>query len=1005
MILLAKHTHKHTHTSKHEPGVSSASTSPGEEEKEGKEEIKVDLKKVKNLFSNKSLFNKYTLITILVLVGIFFSVYFRAYPATLPITGDWARNAAYNSIRSNIAAQINQQYPNLPATNKNQLIDQQVELVFEQQKVQIEQQIDANDNYFKRMLQDDQGQTYLKAIDPYQHLRRADNLMKNGHLGDTLVGGMPYSTLQFAPIGKPIPSLLHPYVIFYLYRFLGIFNSSITMLAAAFWVPVLISALSVIPAFFIARRRAGLFGGFIAGLIVAIHPVFLGRTAAGFSDTDAYVVFFALLVAWLFIEGFETSDLKKKIILTVLAGFSVGVFAFAWVGWWYVFDLLVGLLIIYIGYRLFKLVINKVSFKKIVSDPDIRGALIVLVIFVVISALFVSLFSVYSVSSAVTGPFARTKIKNAAHTDFWPNIQTTVAELNPVSVTGAIRQLGGKLLFFIAAIGIVLSLIKVDELKKRDFAFIGLSFIYFLILLSNSLLGLEPITYLALLAIPIIVGFILLLKDDRNIDIKYAIMLMLWFIGTIYASTKGTRFVLLMVPAFGVAMGIALGLAHRLLTKVISQEFKIKKIFVSIGLIILLSLFLLSPVRSAHFTAKNEVPSMNDAWWETLTEIKLNSSEDAIINSWWDFGHWFKYVADRPVTVDGAGQDYQLAHWMGTILIANDEEKAVNTLRMLDCGSRKTYLTLLNDTDDILLSVNLTKTIIMQSEEEARETLEDAGVSPEGVEQTIGYSFCEPPENFLITSEDMVGKAGVWGHFGSWNFNRAFIYMTSKGERADVAIPVIMDELGFSEDEATDYYYQVQALSSEEEANAWIAPWPNYLTGKWTGCRIIGEEGDEGTEDNSTNTTKPTPDNTGNSGKGLMVCNINKRIQGGGNQGELILERAILDLDDYKNSSMVIGAYDPNTGYRTGEGKSIPSAFVLLGEDEIERVEMEETTLPYDVLIDMVNSRVLVTDPRLSESLFTKLFFLDGRYTTRFEKVSDLSTVNGQRITVWKVKW
>jgi len=49
---------------------------------------------------------------------------------------------------------------------------------------------------------------------------------------------------------------------------------------------------------------------------------------------------------------------------------------------------------------------------------------------------------------------------------------------------------------------------------------------------------------------------------------------------------------------------------------------------------------------------------MNDGWYESLTKIKQNASEDAIINSWWDFGHWFKAVGDRAVTFDGTPQEF-----------------------------------------------------------------------------------------------------------------------------------------------------------------------------------------------------------------------------------------------------------------------------------------------------------------------------------------------------------
>ena len=972
----------------------------------GEEEITLDLNKLKNFFSNKRFFNNSTLIVFLVLIGIFFSVYFRAFPSYLPITEEWARSAAYNSIRNSIAAQINQQYPNLPLANKNQLINQQLEEVFRQQGEQIEQQIKATSEYFKTRLQDENGQTYLLAIDPYQHLRRAENILRNGHVGDMLKDGKPYITHQFAPVGKPASPELHPYVIFYFYKVLHLFNPGVSMFIAAFWVPVLISALAVIPAFFIVRRRAGLFGGFIAGVLVAIHPVFIGRTAAGFSDTDSYVVLFALLITWLFMEGFETTNLKKKIVLTLLAGFFVGLFSFAWSGWWYVFDLIIGLLLIYIGYNLLRLIITRTSVKKIFSDKNLREALIILLVFFVCSAIFVPLLTSgkNNITNAYKGPIIRTKLKVAAHNDYWPNIQTTVAELNPISIPGAINQIGGKLLFFIAALGLVISLIKADELKKKDYAYLTISFVYLLILLSGSVLRLKPLTYLTLLVIPVIIGFILLLRDDRRIDIKYAILLTLWFIGAMYASTKGTRFVLLLVPAFSIAMGIALGLIHRMLTKLISEEFKIKKLIIALCLAVLLGLLVVNPLTlmrepdkprhimdMARYTAEREVPSMNDAWWQTLTKIKNNSNEDAIINSWWDFGHWFKYVADRPVTVDGAGQDYQLAHWMGTILLTDDEEKAVNTLRMLDCGSKQTYLTLLNATKDVLLAANLTKTIIMQSEEEAKQTLEEAGISQEAINKTLSYAFCNPPENYLITSEDMVGKAGVWGHFGSWDFRKAFIYVTSRGKEAEEAIPLLMDKLNISEEEAIDYYYQVQALSSEEEANTWIAPWPNYFTGRWAGCTLQGKE------ENTTNSTVLVEN------KGIIVCDINRGIRQGNQQ--MVIEKAVFDFDNPQNSSLIIGSYDSNTGYRIGSGKATPSSFVLFKEDSIERVKMSNSTFPFDVLIDTVENRALITDPLLSESLFTKLFFLDGRYTKHFEKFSDVTTVNGQRVIVWKVKW
>ena len=76
------------------------------------EEVSVDWK------ATGQFFVKYSTV-LLLLIPILLSIFFRMYPAYLPITDDWAQNAVQNSIKNSIVSQINQQYPNLPAENKD----------------------------------------------------------------------------------------------------------------------------------------------------------------------------------------------------------------------------------------------------------------------------------------------------------------------------------------------------------------------------------------------------------------------------------------------------------------------------------------------------------------------------------------------------------------------------------------------------------------------------------------------------------------------------------------------------------------------------------------------------------------------------------------------------------------------------------------------------------------------------------------------------------------------
>ena len=94
----------------------------------------------------------------------------------------------------------------------------------------------------------------------------------------------------------------------------------------------------------------------VAATLLAISPVFLGRTPAGFSDTDVYNIFFPLMISWLFLESFilRHKEKTKKYIYAGIAGLFTGIFAFTWDAWWYIFDFIVGTMIIYLLYLAIK---------------------------------------------------------------------------------------------------------------------------------------------------------------------------------------------------------------------------------------------------------------------------------------------------------------------------------------------------------------------------------------------------------------------------------------------------------------------------------------------------------------------------------------------------------------------------------------------------------------------------------------------------------------------------
>ena len=746
-----------------------------DKETDSDEDVSVDFKKISNFFIKHR-------ILVLLLIPIFLSIFLRVQTAYLPITDQWATDSVINNLRSQVTSQIDQQYPNLPSQNKDILVNNEMQRVLQEQRSQIDQQIRATSNFFKSRLQDDTGQTYLLAIDPYYWMRYAQNIIKNGHPGDELreSDGKPFDNHMLAPKGRLVQEdIFHAYFEAYLFKFLSFFNKNLNLMSVVFFVPVLISALSVIPIFFITRKLVGNFGGFIAATILAIHPSFLTRTAGGFADTDAYNVMFPLLIAWIFLEALEAKNLKNNVILSVLGGILVGLYSVTWGGWWYIFDFILASTTFFLAYYTFvhkkELIKN---FRSFLTTKTIKRSLAFLIIFFVVSAISVSLLSGFSYFSLFAGsPASFTKQKEVGITTVWPNVLTTVAEQNPASLNDVINQVGlGKTYFFlISLMGITMTL--TTRGKKKLWFFVG-TLAWYIIIFMLKIQDLN--TFLILISIPIIIRILIAMwESDVNIDIKYAIFLILWFIATTFASTKGIRFTLLLVPAFSIGFGIAFGEIYKYTSSWITKGLQVNKLVSKTTIIIILLLLLIAPYRSAAATARNEIPSFNDAWAISLEKIKADSKPDAIVNSWWDFGHWFKYWSDRSVTFDGTTQTTTQAHFIGNVLLTDDEKKAIGILRMLDCGENAGFTAILDSKEDFIDSIHLLYEIIPENRNNAKKILSDH-FDEDYSEKILALTHCQPPENYFITSHDMVGKSGVWAHFGSWNFDRAVIYNTLK---------------------------------------------------------------------------------------------------------------------------------------------------------------------------------------------------------------------------------
>ena len=849
-------------------------------------------------------------------------VWMRMQTQDLSRFDELAANSVSNQLVSQISSQVNQKYPNLPSEQKQKIIDEFYKNAVREKKSEMDavtQSVANEAKDFYRYEFEGVKYTYMPDIDPYTFLRRAKNLVEKGQLGDEVKNGKQWDNHMQAPLGNQVEESIHPYVLFVIHKVFSFFNSKIPLMQSVTYFPILFTILSLFPAFFLGRKLAGNLGGFFSATFVAVHPSFLGRTQWGHADTDAYNVFFPLTIAWLFIECVSSKEIKTKILAGFFAGFATGVYSYIW-SWWYLFDFFLAAIFIHLVYLAVKNVLTSKDKKFNVHNlltQDVKNTLYSFAIIVLFTGVFVTFFSDFNAFiSGPLGPLGFQTIRDASLTNLWPNVYTTFAELNPLSVKDAINQIN-QYVFLISLAGLVLLFFARKEENKHEHSIFSIAFF------------------------------------------------VLWLLATLYATTKGTRFLLLTVPALAIGFGCFAGLLHEFVSKFAQKEFGINKKIVAVVILVVLSFSLSSSVSLSYAASRSDIPLVNDAWWNTLQYIKDNSNKDAIVNSWWDFGHHFKYISDRAVTFDGATQNTPLAHWVGKVLLTSNEKEAIGILRMLDCGSNNAFEFINNRTNDTLSSINALYSIFQLDKSSAREILKKTLNDSEDIEKILQLTHCNPPENFFITSDDMIGKSGVWAHFGSWNFERAYIWIKLRNEPKEKAIAEMISKLKYSEDEAKNIYNQIKSISNENEANVWIAPWPTYVSDV-TPC--------------SKNEEKVSCQN---------VLRVN------GNTVPVNIEVNLTSAD--------AKIFLPNKAVLTPK-------YLQYFNDKKEFIQKEypNSTLDGGIILipaDESNFMNTIVPTSLLNSMFTRLYFVDGQGLKNFKLVNRQAQKFGGPITTWKVDW
>lgn len=476
---------------------------------------------------------------------------------------------------------------------------------------------------------------FLMAFAVRGHLLKYDNMFEFDtywHLrmtGYVLQGDLPDNDPLgfYAQGGSSLEN--RPSFVWYLTSFLYIlftlgapYNKALLMEFARF-LPAIFGALISVAMYFLGKEIYNRKAGFIMAIITATIPAFVYRTMAGFYEEDALGFLWMILGFIFLVKAIKNMHSRKQNIrYSLLSGLFFGLMAFTWSAFILVPLIVVSFLIANLIYMAYKNYSNK----------DIALFLRTIVISFVIFAALASIAQPGWVKT--TGNYVIDNI---------PLSKENIDKLsnNVTSDTDVVK----------ASVG--------EENTGKQFFLYKYSFLLW-------------IPFVVLLIMPL---NLLFSKKKDNLTL----LLFFWIFITLLMAWSKLKFTFY----FGIPIAVSAGFLIYFINEWINKNSTVlrKRVFA-----IFVGLILLTSIAAGTHEVYSKVPHIvekND-WRESIFWIGKNTSPDAKIFNWWDYGHWITYFSERKASTDNTNSNIEGTSEFGLFILSQDLNYTANLMKKYD---------------------------------------------------------------------------------------------------------------------------------------------------------------------------------------------------------------------------------------------------------------------------------------------------------------------------------
>jgi len=681
---------------------------------------------IKSLVRNSKLLH-YLLIA---LMSLSVGLYFRLYPLLNYSSDELSEKATVlviTKLKSQIQKQIDRKYPTASAKQKtlmvnkflnealredNQKVRESIDRIIEQMQSMPLAVSESNDPQPKRTT------PYLLASDSFYYYGLTEKILSEGHFSSQIKGSKYFNDLMLAPQGHWEPFTLHPFVGYYLYRFLKVFNSKISLMHAVSYTPLVLVIFSLVAFLVISWQMQCRFAVTLTGSIYfLLAPIFIKRSTYGWYDNDPYTVFFPLLIlSCLFYCIHQMNNRRLSIPLSCLIAILMMLYALFWQGWILLFLVLfVSMILIWLYHVL------------IAKDTKSRNNLL-LFLFIIIGGSFGTISFAFGVQEFFhlfrEGGHA---LKNFLTPQLspWPDLYISVSELKKGSLNYIIKSTGGIFFLSIVLLGMITSLARIPRERKSEYAYQVIILCVFLISSLAITFGAQRFAIVAF--IPMSIFFLLGLQSIQ----------LLW---------------------------------SRLSSRLTINNHTRKMYDFIFSLLIITSIIL--PIHSLHGSIQSLLnPIFNSTWEKALTQVKAKTPLNSIMTAWWSPGHFIKSIAHRRVTFDGATINVPQAYWVANFFLSQNEKEALGILRMLNNSGNEATEYLEKSGLPLSTAIKILKEITPLDRSQAHALLSKF-LTPQKADYLLALTHARPPPSYCLIYNEFVDNNLQLKFIGNWNFQK-----------------------------------------------------------------------------------------------------------------------------------------------------------------------------------------------------------------------------------------